>query len=184
MNENKDYLLKGAMAYGMSFGIFWVIKYLFFILSLQVAFLGVVYWGMTATGPYLAYILTKKYKQVIGGKISFFHALQFGILIYFFAALIISLVHYIFYQYIAPADYIENSYKKSIEMMVAINMDSAIIEAVRNMGTPSNISMTIQGIFNNTMYGIVFSIPVAAIVCRGYNSSESPKQENTDNTIE
>lgn len=131
----------------------------FFILSLQVAFLGVVYWGMTATGPYLAYILTKKYKQVIGGKISFFHALQFGILIYFFAALIISLVHYIFYQYIAPADYIENSYKKSIEMMVAINMDSAIIEAVRNMGTPSNISMTIQGIFNNTMYGIVFSIP-------------------------
>nr|WP_321521391.1 DUF4199 domain-containing protein [uncultured Macellibacteroides sp.] len=184
MNENKDYLLKGAMAYGMSFGIFWVFKYVFFILSMQVAFLGVVYWGMSVTVPYLAYILSKKYKQVIGGRISFFHAWQFGMLLYFFAALIVSLVHYIFYQYLAPADYIANSYKQAIEMMKSANMDSSIIEALQNMETPNAISMTIQGIFNNIMYGIVLAIPVAAIVCRGNNSSESPKQENTDNTIE
>lgn len=187
MNENKDYLLKGAMAYGMSFGIFWIFKYLFFILSLQVAFMGVVYWGMSVTVPYLAYIVTKKYKQVIGGRISFFHAWQFGILLYFFAALIVSLIHYIFYQFIAPSDYIASSYKQAFELMKTANLDATMMETLSNMKTPSAISMTIQGILNNIFFGIILSIPVAAIVCRGYNSSEPSQQkdtENTDNTIE
>jgi hypothetical protein len=71
MIENKNYLLKAAATYGLSLGIYWIIKYMFFIFGLQVPFLYVVYWGMTMTVPYLAYILTKKYKQYIGGRISF-----------------------------------------------------------------------------------------------------------------
>lgn len=187
MIENKNYLLKAAATYGLSLGIYWIIKYMFFIFGLQVPFLYVVYWGMTMTVPYLAYILTKKYKQYIGGRISFFHAWQFGILIYFFAALVVSLVHYIFYRFIAPPDYIANAYKQTIEMMTMANVDAKLISTLKDMATPTSIGMTIQGIFNNVMYGIIFSIPVAAIVSRGYKSAgalNKEDKENTDNTIE
>ena len=33
MEENKNLLLKGAMTYGLAMGIYWVVKYIFFISS-------------------------------------------------------------------------------------------------------------------------------------------------------
>ena len=118
--------------------------------SLQMPLLSSLYWGMTIMVPYIAYRFTKRYREQLGGQIGFFHAWQFGILLYFFAALIVSLAHYGFYRYIAPDDFLTNS----------------ISEAVRI--TP--IQMAIQGIFNNLFYGIIFSIPVAALLCRNNTS--------------
>ena len=42
MEENKGLLLKSAMTYGLVMGIFWVIKYLFFIFSNTVPSLNIV----------------------------------------------------------------------------------------------------------------------------------------------
>ena len=36
MEENKNLLLKGAMTYGLAMGIYWVVKYIFFIFSVSV----------------------------------------------------------------------------------------------------------------------------------------------------
>jgi len=43
MEENKGLLLKSAMTYGLAMGIFWVIKYLFFIFSNTVPALNIIY---------------------------------------------------------------------------------------------------------------------------------------------
>lgn len=96
MEENKGLLLKSAMTYGLVMGIFWVIKYLFFIFSNTVPSLNIVYLGLTLLVPFIAYYLTKRYKQDIGGTISFFHAWRFGTMLYFFAALIVALEHFVF----------------------------------------------------------------------------------------
>jgi hypothetical protein len=82
MEENKGLLLKSAMTYGLAMGIFWVIKYLFFIFSNTVPALNIIYIVLTLTVPFIAYYLTKRYKQDIGGKISFFHAWRFNALLF------------------------------------------------------------------------------------------------------
>ena len=115
MEENKGLLLKCAMSYGLAMGIYWVIKYLFLIFGYSIPSLIFIYEGLSLAVPLIAYYLTKRYRQDIGGSISFFHAIS------------------------------------------------------RTNFTP--IHMAIQGIFNNIFYGIILSIPVAALVCRKQTAS-------------
>ena len=88
MEENKGLLLKSTMSYGLIMGIFWVIKYLFFIFGYSTPSLIFIYWCLSFAVPFIAYYMTKRYKYEIGGHISFFHAWRFGTMLYFFAALI------------------------------------------------------------------------------------------------
>ena len=149
MEENKGLLLKCAMSYGLAMGIYWVIKYLFLIFGYSI--------------PSLIFIYE-------GGSISFFHAWRFGIMLYFFAALIVSIEHFIFFQFIAPPDFLNNTMTQAIVALKNADFNSEVIEAIsRTNFTP--IHMAIQGIFNNIFYGIILSIPVAALVCRKQTAS-------------
>ena len=137
--------------------------------SLQMPLLSSLYWGMTIMVPYIAYRFTKRYREQLGGQIGFFHAWQFGILLYFFAALIVSLAHYGFYRYIAPDDFLANSISEAVSLLQNSQIDNQLIQSLQEVRiTP--IQMAIQGIFNNLFYGIIFSIPVAALLGRNNTS--------------
>lgn len=180
MEENKGLLLKYAMSYGVALGIYWVIKYLFLIFGYSIPSLILIYEGLSLAVPFIAYHLTKRYRQEIGGNISFFHAWRFGIMLYFFAALIVSIEHFIFFQFIAPPDFLSNTMTQAIAALKDANFSSELIEAIsRTNITP--IHMTIQGIFNNIFYGIILSIPVAALVCRKQTAGPVPEEKQEEN---
>lgn len=165
MEENKGLLLKSAMSYGLAMGIYWVIKYLFLIFGYSIPALIYVYEILSLAVPFIAYYLTKRYRQDIGGNISFFHAWRFGIMLYFFAALIVSIEHFIFFQFIAPPDFISNTINMAMNTLKNADVNSEVIDAIsRTNFTPTH--MAIQQIFNNIFYGIILSVPVAALVCR------------------
>ena len=67
MKENKSILLSSAMRYGLSLGLFWIIKYVFFMLGNTTPAFTIIYWGMSLSVPFLAYFLTKRYRDDIGG---------------------------------------------------------------------------------------------------------------------
>ncbi|WP_293740212.1 DUF4199 domain-containing protein [uncultured Parabacteroides sp.] len=170
MEENKGLLLKCAMSYGLAMGIYWVIKYLFLIFGYSIPALIYIYEVLSIAVPFIAYYLTKRYRQDIGGSISFFHAWRFGIMLYFFAALIVSIEHFIFFQFIAPPDFLSNTMTQAIIALKNANFNSEVIEAIKQTNfTP--IHLAIQQIFNNIFYGIILSIPVAALVCRSRTAS-------------
>lgn len=174
MEENKGLLLKCAMSYGLAMGIYWVIKYLFLIFGYSIPSLIFIYESLAV--PFIAYYLTKRYRQDIGGSISFFHAWRFGIMLYFFAALIVSIEHFIFFQFIAPPDFLSNTITQAIVALKNAGFNSEVIETIsRTNFTP--IHMAIQQIFNNIFYGIILSIPVAALVCRGRTASPVPEEK-------
>lgn len=164
--ENKNSgLLSAAMSYGFSLGIFWIVKYLFYMFSLRFSFLVVIYWGMSLVVPYLAYLLTKRYREDLGGMISFGQAWCFGVLIYLFAAILVSIMHYLFYRFVAPPDFLTSAVTQTIESLKQMQVDSKVISSIEAMNF-SPIHMALQGIINNIFYGIVLSIPVAALVSR------------------
>ncbi len=170
MEANKGLLLKCAMSYGLAMGIYWVIKYLFLIFGYSIPALIYIYEVLSIAVPFIAYYLTKRYRQDIGGSISFFHAWRFGIMLYFFAALIVSIEHFIFFQFIAPPDFLSNTMTQAIIALKNANFNSEVIEAIKQTNfTP--IHLAIQQIFNNIFYGIILSIPVAALVCRSRTAS-------------
>lgn len=165
MEENKGLLLKSAMTYGLYLGIFWVIKFLFFIFSGHMSGLQAIFIVLSIAVPFIAYYLTSRYKHDIGGNISFFHAWRFGTMLYFFAALLVSLEHFIFFQFIAPSDFITNMLNQTIEMLKGTQIDTETLVAISQTKL-SPIHLVIQMIFNNVFYGILLSIPVAAFVCQ------------------
>lgn len=176
MEENKGLLVKCAMSYGLALGIYWVIKYLFLIFGYSIPSLIFIYEGLSLAVPFIAYYLTKRYRQDIGGNISFFHAWRFGIMLYFFAALIVSVEHFIFFQFIAPPDFLSNTMTQAINVLKSANFNSEMVDAIsRTNITP--IHMAIQGIFNNIFYGIILSIPVAALVCRKQTAGQVSEKE-------
>ncbi len=169
MEENKNLLLKGAMTYGLAMGIYWVVKYIFFIFSVSVPSLSLVYWLLTLAVPFIAYYMTKRYRQDIGGRISFFHAWRFGTMLYF------SLEYFVFYQFIAPPDFVANAIGQLTTVLKDSQVSSEMIDSLSKIRI-SPIHMAIQGIFNNVFYGIILSIPVAALLCR--NNSTGSITEN------
>jgi len=178
MGEDKSLLMKSAMRYGFAMGVYWIVKYSFFIFGFTIPMLSFIYWAFTLAVPFIAYFLTRRYKQDIGGQIGFFHAWQFGVLLYFFAAVIVSLVHYIFYQYIAPPDLLSNSVSQITDILKSSGIQQEAIESFSQLKI-SPIQMAIQGIFNNVFYGVILSIPVAALLCQN-NKTGSITQDNID----
>ena len=162
MKEDKSQLMNRAMSYGLIMGIAWVIKYMFFIFGNRAPILSSFYWGCTLAVPFIAYVMTKRYRAEIGGSISFFHAWRFGIMLYFCAALIVSVAHFVFYNFIAPEDFVSNAVLQTLELFKEMDMED-MAKAIKEVEL-SPIHMTIQQIFNNMFYGIVFSLPVAFLV--------------------
>ena len=168
MGEDKSFLLRGAMNYGFVMGIYWVIKYVFFILGFSHPTANIVYWSLSCLVPYIAYKMTRRYRENIGGKLGFFHAWQFGVLLYFFAAILVSLEHYLFYRFIAPPDLLMRTVSDMEEVLKESGASQTLLDAIKEIHvTP--IQMAIQGIFNNLLYGIILSIPVA-LLARGESS--------------
>ncbi len=182
MGENKSVLVKGAMMFGLALGIYWIFKYIFFIWGFSLPVMSSVYWGFTCLVPFIAYRMTIQYKRMADGQISFFHAWQFGVLLYTFAALVVSLMHYIFYRYLAPPDFLANAFNQTIEMLKQSKVDPKMLDEIGEMHiTP--IQMVIQGIFSNIFYGVVFSLPVAIFAYRKRDDSPTPPY-NSNSTDE
>lgn len=157
--------MSAAMSYGFSLGIFWIVKYIFYMFSMRFSYLVVIYWGMSLVVPYLAYLLTKRYREDLGGAISFSQAWRFGVLIYLFAAMLVSIMHYVFYRFVAPPDFLSSAVEQTIASLKQMQVDSKVISSIESMNF-SPIHMALQGILNNIFYGIILSLPVAALVCR------------------
>lgn len=157
--------MSAAMSYGFSLGIFWIVKYIFYMFSMRFSYLVVIYWGMSLVVPYLAYLLTKRYREDLGGVISFSQAWRFGVLIYLFAAMLVSVMHYVFYRFVAPPDFLSSAVEQTIASLKQMQVDSKVISSIGSMNF-SPIHMALQGILNNIFYGIILSLPVAALVCR------------------
>lgn len=157
--------MSATMSYGFSLGIFWIVKYIFYMFSMRFSYLVVIYWGMSLVVPYLAYLLTKRYREDLGGVISFSQAWRFGVLIYLFAAMLVSVMHYVFYRFVAPPDFLSSAVEQTIVSLKQMQVDSKVISSIESMNF-SPIHMALQGILNNIFYGIILSLPVAALVCR------------------
>ncbi|GAD08497.1 hypothetical protein PORCAN_2145 [Porphyromonas crevioricanis JCM 13913] len=159
-------LYGAAATYGLIFGAFWVIKYVFFMSAFRSPLLGLLYLPLTSLDPVVAYYLTRRYRNSLPERaFSFGQGWRFGVLLYFFAAILVSIPHYYFYHSILPQHL--PLFMEQMEEVLRPMMDSSVWEEMqRNLTSTSPIKRVINDIWSNCIWGILLSLPVAAILRR------------------
>jgi len=139
MKEDKSQLLNYAMYAGISLGLFWVFKYLFVIIGMRYPALNFISSLLSIGTPILLFIFLVKYNRLIEGQMSYWHGVQFSILLFFFASILESLVVFTHVKWIDPA-FISNLFDSIIEMAQTINISKALVTQLSEQPLPTPFS--------------------------------------------
>lgn len=175
------YLQKYAMQFGTYMGVYWILKFILFPLGLSLPFFQFLFIGLTIGVPFMGYYYARMYRdRVCGGYINFMQAWLFTLFMYMFAALLVAVAHYVYFQFIDHG-HILSSYEKLIqqsldtpnlpadtkELLSQLKSTVGVIEGF----TP--IEITMQLISNNVLWGSILAIPTALLVKRRRKDNNS-----------
>ena len=172
-NTSINPLVNCAMVYGTSMGLFWILKFMLVPFIFTVPLTSLMFLGLTAAVPFLGYFFVRQYRNryCVDGRIGFMQAWMFSLLMYAFAALLVSVAHYVFFRYIdggtMVATYrsllgeLQNNAPELSDMVEQYNPAADLIASM----TP--IELTIQLVMNNLFYGMLLALPTALFVSLG-----------------
>lgn len=170
MVENKTNLRGYAMQYGTCMGLYWIFKFIFFPLGLQVPFLELVFMVLTLAVPVLGYVYARRFRdRYCEGYLSFFQALAFCFMMYMFASILTAVAHYVYFRYMDNG-YLFEAYDRLLQqagemegMESLVKQMNEVLEAFRQL---SPIQLTMQLISQNIFYGSLIAFPTALLVMR------------------
>ena len=170
--EQTKSLQEHAMRFGTAMGIFWIFKFIFLPLGFSMPFLQLLFIILTCFVPFLGYRYTRTYRdKYCGGEINFTRAYIFTIFMYFFAALLTSAGHFIYFNFIDNG-FITDTYISQLETLksnVTGDMETSVdqlIDTFNIVAALSPIQLTLQLIFQNIFYGSLLAIPTALLVMK------------------
>ena len=191
-SQEQPSMINYAMNFGMVVGMYYILKFCLFPMSLRSTVAGMLFIGLTLVVPLLVYRLTRLYRdRYMGGNVTFAHALAFAMLTMAFGSLLASVAHYIYFAFIDEGMMV-GALEQSIEQMVALlsaeNMPEGVAvqdvsiddyitmlrTTVTQIEAMSPIDMTIGMLSNNVSWSIIVALPVALFV-----SYRKPKQEKS-----
>lgn len=173
MTTNKPTLQEYAMRYGTAMGIFWMLKFILFPLGMHTPFLQVLFFFLTIfVGPIWGYLLTKKYRDTQReGIMSFSHSFLFTAFMYMFAALFVSIIHYVYFRYIDNG-LIVSTYQDMLNQMTVVatgEMKESMEQFHKALDIISNLTpleITLQLLTQNIFYCSMLAVPTALLVMR------------------
>ena len=169
--QNKP-LKEYAMRFGTAMGIFWIFKFIFLPLGFKVPFLQLLFIILTCLVPFLGYRYARTFREkYCGGEISFIQAYAFVIFMYFFASMLTTVGHFIYFNFIDNG-FITDSYLAQLEMLksnVTGDMEASVdqlIETFNLIAEISPVQLTIKLFFQNIFYGSLLALPTALFVMK------------------
>lgn len=149
--------------------------------------------GLIAT-PFLCYHLAVKYRDKgCNGVVKFGMVWSFGVWLFLFAGLIMAVIYFIHFQWIAPA-FIEDTFNQTLVMLEQMNYDQKALDTLADMDMPTPIQMAVSYIFAYIIGGAVLFLIISPFVVRKptnptstddtpyqpYQSSNNSNQESND----
>lgn len=169
-NNTKQY----AMYFGAYLGVYMILKFILLPLAFIIPFLSFLFLALTLGVPFIAYYYLKLYRnKVCGGYISFGRAYFFSIQIYFYAALVVAIAHFVYFQFIDQGFIIEHL-QAQVDLLLERSEDLPDINLIRdnlqfsidNFSSLSATDITFNNISFNIFFSLFISIPTALIVKR------------------
>jgi hypothetical protein len=155
-----------AANYGLILGAYLAVFYIIQIIAPTIKILNVVNTISILFTPFLCFYLTKKFRdQALGGYIRFGSSWSFGIWLFFFAGLIMSVVYFVHFQFINP-DYISNVFNQSLLMLESMNYPKDQLDLLAKNGFPTPLEMVFSYLFAYVIMGAILFVFISAIVAR------------------
>ena len=155
-------IFKSAMINGLIMGVLFSVN---FLLSIsKVTFLILLSYLVISFIVVGIYRMSIRFRDVeCGGAIRYGKAFSFIVLTFFFAALISSIVKYVYFQFINPTylDELLNESLKAIQML-KIPIDKASYDQMAKVMKPATFSL--QYIWMNVIVGTILGLIMAAFV--------------------
>ena len=172
MTEKKRTFQEDAMRYGTLMGIFWTLKFVLFPMGMQSPFLLMAFFLLTLAVPVVGYFLVRQYRdRDCGGVLPFSRAFLFTSFMYLFAALFVTIAHYIYFRYMDNG-LIVGTYQDMLNQMSAVATDDMkasidqFQQALDIIATLSPLEISIQLITQNVFYCTLIALPTAFLVMR------------------
>jgi len=145
--------------------------------------------GFLAT-PVVCYQLAKRYRdKAWGGYIRYWQVWSFGIWLFFFAALIMSVLYYLRFQFLQP-DYIAKAMNQSIQLMEQMKYPQKYLDSMINFGVPTTIQLVLTYLWMYIIGGAILFLIISPMVARKkddlppIDQHYKPYQENKDSDQE
>ncbi|MGL5317863.1 MAG: DUF4199 domain-containing protein [Bacteroidales bacterium] len=163
--KNSD-VISQAMYYGLFFGAFETIKFIFSVNGAGSHFFGTAYFLCVLATPVLAFIFARRFSLgSIIEKVRFGNIYSFTVFLLFFSAMILGVSQYIYMQFINP-EFLSSTLSKGIEVFKDTDFLGQYQEMVDKQGTPTAIEYIMSNIYISMMYGAIIGLPVALIVSK------------------
>lgn len=169
-------LMHYAMNYGTTLGVYYVLKFILFPLSLTNGVAGLLFLALTVLVPVVAYRLARHFRDhVTRGFISGTLAWSFILQMFLFASLLTAVAHYIYFAYLDHGAVAESfataaeTYKTMVQEMGmgdATSQLEAIAQTTEMLTKMTAGEMTLNMFSNNLFWGCLLTIPLALIVRR------------------
>jgi Protein of unknown function (DUF4199) len=157
-------IIKSAMFNGLIMGVMFSINFLFSISKITaLALLSYVLITIILVGIYKLAIRFRD--EECKGEISYWKSFSYILLTFFFAAIISSVVKYVYFQYINPA-YLEQMFQESMKLMEKMKfpMNDASVAQMETIMKPA--SFTLQYIWVNVFVGTLVALVMSGFVKR------------------
>jgi len=151
-----------ALILGGYIAIFFILDYLFPNNSI-VSLLSM--GGFLAT-PMVCFQLAKRYRDLaLGGYIRYWQVWSFGIWLFFFAALLMSVLYYVRYQFLQP-DFIAKAMNQSIQLLQQMKYPQKYVDAMINYGVPTTIKLVLTYLWMYIIGGALLFLLISPMVAR------------------
>lgn len=166
MQQKKDSIINFTMQSGLVLGIFWLFKYSLLIISKQFVPMGYIASFLSFVTPlFLLYYLLKYKNEVTGTNIRFWKGVKLGILLFFFASLIESVIVFMHIVWIDQT-FISTINEQKLEMAQSLGFSDNIMQELRKQNSLSPFVFILNQILNNVFIGFLLSMIITPIVNR------------------
>ena len=166
-------IIKSTMLNGLIMGGLFSLNFLFSVS--KITFLGILSYVLISIILMGIYKMALKFRdEDCKGEITYWKAFSFILLTFFFAAIISSVVKYIYFQYINP-DYLAQMFEESMKMMESMNfpMNDASVEQMESILKPA--SFTLQYIWINVLMGSIVGLIMSGFVKKDKSIFNAPQ---------
>lgn len=169
-----------AMYYALPYGIYWIIGALCFVGSLGHTFLSFVFYFVFASTPVIGYALLKRFRDgACGGVISFGRGYLFCIMLYFYAALLLSVAGYVYFRFFDHGSFIGGYLQMLDSEEAKLTFDQANLKQLMNGGGIDDLKQVLEQMRTlspvvyaanlldmNIFFGLLLAVPTALLGMR------------------
>ncbi len=168
MSENKNNMVNSAMNYAIPLGIFWIFKYIFFMLGDYSALSLYIYNFLTVGTLVVYYFLISRYRDKdLGGEIEYGHVILFSLLLFLFAS-VLEIAVVALHIFVLKPEFLDEFKEQLITVAerFSVLLGDSYVESIKMFASNMGGYYIFSYLLNNIFTGLFLSLIIGYFVSK------------------